>query len=93
MFTSFWNTLDLDNIDDLNYIVSVAYNTIDQKDSVLERVDWILSKLNDNKNQYGYDIRVISEIRNKIKYNGNSLSLRGVDYLNTISDELKSKEF
>jgi len=93
MFTSFWNTLDLDNIDDLNYLVSIAYNTIDQKDSVLERVDWILSKLNDNKNQYSYDIRVISEIRNKIKYNGNSLSLRGVDYLNTISDELKSKEF
>jgi hypothetical protein len=93
MFTSFWNTLDLDNIDDLNYIVSVAYNTVDQKNSVLERVDWILSKLNDNKNQYSYDIRVISEIRNKIKYNGNSLSLRGVDYLNTISDELKSKEF
>lgn len=93
MFNSFWNTLDLDDIVDLNYLVSIAYNTIDQKNSVLERVDWVLLKLNDNKNQYSYDIRVISEIRNKIKYNGNSLSLRGVDYLNTISDELKSKEF
>jgi thermostable 8-oxoguanine DNA glycosylase len=92
---SFWDELNIENIEDLHYLSNTQYNTIDQKNMVLEKIDWILRKINSNKNHVkrDYDLKIVSELRYCISTKNNSLTLRGVDYLNYVVESLKDSDF
>jgi hypothetical protein len=95
LLETFWDTLNIDDIEELHYLSNVPYNTMDQKDIVLEKLDWILRRLNSNNNvtKREYDYKVVSELRYSISTKNRSLTLRGVDYLNYVVESLKDSDF
>lgn len=93
MLDSFWNSLELDDIADLNYTTTVEYNNSNQKEEVLEKIDWVILKLHKIKDVRKYDYDVVTALKNKIKYNNCSLTLKGVEYLNLITNDLKNDTF
>ena len=93
MLDSFWNSLELEDIADLNYTTYVEYSSIEQKEEVLEKLDWVILKLHKIKDKRKYDYDIVSRMKDKIKLLDNSLTLKGVDYLNTITNDLKNNTF
>lgn len=69
------------------------YTNKEHKEDVLDKIDWVVLKLHTIKDIRKYDFDIVSEIKNKIKYSDYSLSIKGVEYLNTITNELKQDTF
>lgn len=93
MLDSFWNSLELDDIADLNYTTTVEYNNSNQKEEVLEKIDWVILKLHKIKDVRKYDYDIVNALKNKIKYQNCSLTLKGVEYLNLVTNDLKNDTF
>ena len=45
MLNGFWASLDIEDISDLGYMENIQYKTTEQKEDVLEKIDWIILKL------------------------------------------------
>lgn len=93
MLDSFWNSLELDDIADLNYTTMVEYNNSNQKEEVLEKIDWVILKLHKIKDVRKYDYDIVNALKNKIKYQNCSLTIKGVEYLNLVTNDLKNDTF
>jgi len=93
MLDQFWASLDIGDISDLGYIENLPYNTSEKKEDVLEKIDWVILKLYKIKDGRKYDYETISKIKDKIKVMDYSLTMKGVEYLNTITNELKHNTF
>ena len=93
MLDQFWASLDIDDISDLGYMESIAYKTQEQKEDVLEKIDWIILKLHKIKDSRRYDYDTVTKIKDKIKVMDYSLTMKGVEYLNTVTNELKNNTF
>ena len=93
MLDSFWASLEIDDVSDLKYTDMKAYKTLEQKEEVLEKLDWVILKLYRIKDVRKYDFDIVSRMKDKIKYGDSSLTLKGVDYLNTITNDLKNNSF
>lgn len=93
MLDSFWNSLELEDISDLNYTTYTEYSDSDKKQEVLEKIDWVILKLHRIKDSRKYDYDIVVALKNKIKYQNCSLSIKGVDYLNLITSDLKNDTF
>jgi hypothetical protein len=93
MLDSFWASLEIDEVSDLRYTDTNSYNTQEQKEEVLEKLDWVILKLHKIKESRKYDYDIVNRIKDKIKILDNSLTIKGVEYLNTITNDLKNNTF
>ncbi len=93
MLDSFWASLEIDEVSDLRYTDTNSYNTQEQKEEVLEKLDWVILKLHKIKESRKYDYNIVNRIKDKIKILDNSLTMKGVEYLNTITNDLKNNTF
>ena len=93
MLDSFWASLEIDEISDLRYTDNKPYGSQEQKEDVLEKLDWVILKLHKIKDSRKYDYDIVNRMKDKIKLLDNSLTLKGVDYLNTITHDLKNNTF
>ena len=93
MLDSFWASLEVTDVSELRYVDVTPYTNKEQKEDVLEKIDWVILKLHKIKDIRKYDYDIVTEIKNKIKYSDYSLSIKGVEYLNTITNELKQDIF
>ena len=93
MLDSFWASLEIDEVSDLKYTDTNPYISGEQKEEVLEKLDWVILKLHKIKDSRKYDYDVVNKIKDKIKILDNSLTIKGVDYLNTITNDLKNNTF
>ena len=93
MLDSFWASLEIDEISDLRYTENNPYGSQEQKEDVLEKLDWVIFKLHKIKDSRKYDYDTVNRMKDKIKLLDNSLTLKGVDYLNTITNDLKNNSF
>ena len=93
MLDSFWASLEVTDVSELRYVDITPYTNKEHKEDVLEKIDWVILKLHKIKDIRKYDYDIVSEIKNKIKYSDYSLSIKGVEYLNTITNELKQDIF
>jgi hypothetical protein len=93
MLDSFWNSLELEDISDLNYTVYEPYPTEEQKENVIEKLDWVILKLHKIRAQRKYDYDTVVGLKNRIRYNGCSLTPKGIEFLNLITSDLKDDSF
>jgi hypothetical protein len=93
MLDSFWNSLELEDISDLNYTVYEPYTNEEQRDNVIEKLDWVILKLHKIKDHRKYDYDVVVGLKNRIRYNGCSLTSKGIEFLNLITSDLKDDSF
>jgi hypothetical protein len=93
MLESFWASLEIDDVSDLNYTEYTPYNSQEQKEDVLEKIDWVLLKLHKIKDKRKYDYDIVMGIKNRIRFNDCSLTTRGVEFLNVITTDLKQDIF
>lgn len=93
MLDSFWASLEIDDVSDLNYTEYKPYGSQEQKEDVLEKIDWVLLKLHKIKEGRKYDYDIVAGIKNRIRFNGCSLTTKGVDFLNIITTDLKQDNF
>ena len=93
MLNQFWTSLEIDDISDLGYMENTSYKTSEQKEDVLEKIDWIILKLHKIKDSRKYDYDMVTKIKDKIKVMDYSLTMKGVEYLNIITNELKNNTF
>lgn len=93
MLNSFWNSLELDDISDLNYTICEPYASEERKESVTEKLDWVILKLHKIKDQRKYDYDTVVGLKNRIKYNGHSLTTKGIEFLNLITSDLRDDSF
>jgi hypothetical protein len=90
---SFWNSLELEDISDLNYTVYEPYPTEEQKESVIEKLDWVILKLHKIKDHRKYDYDIVVGLKNRIRFSGYSLTPKGIEFLNLITSDLKDDSF
>jgi len=93
MLDSFWNSLELEDISDLNYTAYEPYTSEDQKENVIEKLDWVILKLYKIRDQRKYDYDTVVGLKNRIKFNGCSLTKKGIEFLNLITSDLRDDEF
>jgi len=93
MLDSFFASLEVSDVSELRYVDGKSYKDKEQKEDVLEKLDWVILKLHKIKDKRKYDYDIVNEIKNKIKYSDYSLSIKGVEYLNIITTELKQDIF
>ena len=93
MLESFWASLEIDDVSDLNYTEYTPYNSQEQKEDVLEKIDWVLLKLHKIKDKRKYDYDIVMGIKNRIRFNDCSLTTKGVEFLNIITNDLKQDIF
>jgi hypothetical protein len=93
MLESFWASLEIDDVSDLNYTEYTPYNSQEQKEDVLEKIDWVLLKLHKIKDRRKYDYDIVTGIKNRIRFNDCSLTTKGVEFLNMITTDLKQDIF
>lgn len=93
MLDSFWASLEIDDVSDLNYTEYKPYNSQEQKEDVLEKIDWVLLKLHKIKDRRKYDYDIVMGIKNRIRFNDCSLTTKGVEFLNVITTDLKQDIF
>ncbi len=93
MLESFWNSLELEDISDLNYTVYEPYTNEEQRDNVIEKLDWVILKLHKIKDGRKYDYDIVVGLKNRIRYNGCSLTSKGIEFLNLITSDLKDDSF
>ena len=93
MLDSFWNSLELEDISDLNYTVYEPYTSEEKKETVIEKLDWVILKLYKIRDQRKYDYDTVIGLKNRIQYNGCSLTKKGIEFLNLITSDLKNDSF
>ena len=93
MLESFWASLEIDDVSDLNYTEYTPYSSQDQREDVLEKIDWVLLKLHKIKDRRKYDYDIVTGIKNRIRFNDCSLTVKGVEFLNIITSDLKQDIF
>lgn len=93
MLESFWASLEIDDVSDLNYTEYTPYNSQEQKEDVLEKIDWVLLKLHKIKDRRKYDYDIVMGIKNRIRFNDCSLTVKGVEFMNIITSDLKQDIF
>jgi hypothetical protein len=93
MLDSFWASLEIDDVSELNYTEYTPYNSQEQKEDVLEKIDWVLLKLHKIKDKRKYDYDIVTGIKNRIRFNDCSLTVKGVEFLNIITTDLKQDIF
>ena len=93
MLEQFFSSLEIDDVSELNYVEYIAYNSQDQKEDVLEKIDWVLLKLHKIKDRRKYDYDIVMGIKNRIRFNDCSLTTKGVEFLNIITIDLKQDIF
>ena len=93
MLDSFWASLEIDDVSDLNYTEYTPYNSQEQREDVLEKIDWVLLKLHKIKDKRKYDYDIVMGIKNRIRFNDCSLTTKGVEFLNIITTDLKQDIF
>ena len=93
MLDSFWASLEIDDISELGYTDNSSYKTQEQKEDVLEKVDWVLLKLHKIKDKRKYDYDIVTSVKNKIKFSDCSLTIKGVEFFNLITNDLKQDIF
>ena len=93
MLESFWASLEIDDVSDLNYTEYTPYNSQEQREDVLEKIDWVLLKLHKIKDTRKYDYDIVTGIKNRIRFNDCSLTVKGVEFLNIITSDLKQDIF
>lgn len=93
MLDSFWNSLELEDISELNYVVYESYKTEEQKENVIEKLDWVILKLHKIRDQRKYDYDIVVGLKNRIRFNGYSLTPKGIEFLNLITSDLKDDSF
>ena len=93
MLESFWASLEIDDVSDLNYTEYTPYSSQEQREDVLEKIDWVLLKLHKIKDRRKYDYDIVMGIKNRIRFNDCSLTVKGVEFLNIITSDLKQDIF
>lgn len=93
MLEQFFSSLEIDDVSELNYVEYTPYNSQEQKEDVLEKIDWVLLKLHKIKDRRKYDYDVVIGIKNRIRFNDCSLTVKGVEFLNIITSDLKQDIF
>jgi len=93
MLEQFFASLEIDDVSDLNYTEYTPYNSQEQKEDVLEKIDWVLLKLHKIKDRRKYDYDIVMGIKNRIRFNDCSLTVKGVEFLNIITTDLKQDIF
>lgn len=93
MLEQFFSSLEIDDVSDLNYTEYTPYNSQEQKEDVLEKIDWVLLKLHKIKDRRKYDYDIVMGIKNRIRFNDCSLTTKGVEFLNIITTDLKQDIF
>ena len=93
MLEQFFASLEIDDVSDLNYVEYTTYNSQEQKEDVLEKIDWVLLKLHKIKDRRKYDYDIVMGIKNRIRFNDCSLTTKGVEFLNIITTDLKQDIF
>lgn len=93
MLESFWNSLELEDISDLNYTVYEPYTLEEQRQNVIEKLDWVILKLHKIRDQRKYDYNTVVGLKNRIVYNGCSLTKKGIEFLNLITSDLRDDSF
>lgn len=93
MLDQFFSSLEIDDVSDLNYTEYTPYNSQEQKEDVLEKIDWVLLKLHKIKDRRKYDYDIVMGIKNRIRLNDCSLTTKGVEFLNVITTDLKQDIF
>ena len=93
MLESFWASLEIDDVSDLGYTEYKPYISQEQKEDVLEKIDWVLLKLHKIKDRRKYDYDIVMGIKNRIRFNDCSLTTKGVEFLNIITTDLKQDIF
>jgi hypothetical protein len=93
MLDQFFSSLEIDDVSDLNYTEYTPYNSQEQKEDVLEKIDWVLLKLHKIKDRRKYDYDIVMGIKNRIRFNDCSLTTKGVEFLNVITTDLKQDIF
>lgn len=93
MLEQFFSSLEIDDVSELNYVEYTAYNSQEQKEDVLEKIDWVLLKLHKIKDRRKYDYDIVTGIKNRIRFNDCSLTTKGVEFLNMITTDLKQDIF
>ena len=67
MLDSFFASLEVTDVSELRYVDGTSYKNQEQKEDVLERLDWVILKLHKIKDRRKYDYDIVNEIKNKIK--------------------------
>ena len=93
MLESFWASLEIDDVSELKYTEYTPYNSQEQREDVLEKIDWVLLKLHKIKDRRKYDYDIVTGIKNRIRFNDCSLTVKGVEFLNIITNDLKQDIF
>ena len=93
MLESFWASLEIDDVSDLKYTEYTPYNSQEQKEDVLEKIDWVLLKLHKIKDRRKYDYDIVMGVKNRIRFNDCSLTVKGVEFMNIITSDLKQDIF
>jgi len=93
MLDTFWNSIEIEDISDLEYTVYEPYPSEEQRLTVLEKLDWVILKLYKIKDQRKYDYNIVIGLKNQIKFNGWSLTTKGIEFLNLITNDLRENEF
>lgn len=93
MLDSFWNSIEVQSVEDLNYTVHEPYPTEEQKDGVLQKIDWVILKLHKMKDQRKYDYDIVIQLKNSIVHTDCSLTTRGIEFLNSIASDLRGDSF
>jgi len=93
MLEQFFSSLEIDDVSDLNYTEYTPYNSQEQREDVLEKIDWVLVKLHKIKDRRKYDYDIVMGIKNRIRFNDCSLTTKGVEFLNIITTDLKQDIF
>jgi len=93
MLEQFFASLEIDDVSDLNYTEYTPYNSQEQREDVLEKIDWVLLKLHKIKDRRKYDYDIVTGIKNRIRFNDCSLTVKGVEFLNIITSDLKQDIF
>ena len=93
MLEQFFSSLEIDDVSDLGYTEYTPYSSQDQREDVLEKIDWVLLKLHKIKDRRKYDYDIVTGIKNRIRFNDCSLTVKGVEFLNIITSDLKQDIF
>lgn len=93
MLEQFFSSLEIDDVSDLNYTEYTPYSSQEQREDVLEKIDWVLLKLHKIKDKRKYDYDIVTGIKNRIRFNDCSLTTKGVEFLNIITSDLKQDIF
>jgi hypothetical protein len=70
-----------------------SYPSEEQRDVVIEKLDWVILKLHKIRDQRKYDYDTVVGLKNRIRYNGCSLTKKGIEFLNLITSDLRDDEF